>query len=173
MPRLSRSFVLAAFGAAVILQLAPAAVASESALKGPPWISIEYPPNPYDEASRDAFLLVNAFHHGTPVAFPVSGQAEGMVNGERRTVKLELQRTARTGVYALRKQWSDEGTWVLVLRVLQGEDAATALVSLGRDGTIAAVEVPTRKQGQWNIPRAVGSAEIESLLARRVASARD
>ena len=38
---------------------------------GPPWISIEYPANPYDSGSRGAFLLVHAFHHGTPVSFPV------------------------------------------------------------------------------------------------------
>jgi hypothetical protein len=148
-----------------------AIAAVESVRKGPPWISIEYPPNPHDEASRNAFLLVNAFHHGTPMAFPVTGKAEGVVNGQRRTQVLELQRTSRPGVYALRKQWPDEGTWVLVLRVEQSKAAvATALVSLGRDGTIASVEVPSRTDGRWTIPRIVSDAEVESLLARRVAS---
>src|SRR5438128_4813969 len=76
---------------------------------GPPWISIEYPANPYDSASRGAFLLVHAFHHGTPVNFPVLGTAEGLVNGARRTISLEFQATSRPGVYALQKQWSSDG----------------------------------------------------------------
>ena len=45
--------------AAAVLTLAAAAPAF-----GPPWISIETPPNPYDAASRGAFLLVHTFHHG-------------------------------------------------------------------------------------------------------------
>src|SRR5438128_10562673 len=76
---------------------------------GPAWISIEYPANPYDSASKGAFLLVHAFHHQTPVAFPVSGTAEGLVNGTRRTVSLEFQSTSRPGVYALHQQWASDG----------------------------------------------------------------
>jgi hypothetical protein len=37
---------------------------------GPPWISIEYPVNPYDSSTKDAFLVVHAFHHGNPMNFP-------------------------------------------------------------------------------------------------------
>ena len=39
--------------AAAMMRGAPAA-AGTSALKGPPWISIEYPPSPYDRGTRDA-----------------------------------------------------------------------------------------------------------------------
>ena len=60
---------------------------------GPPWISIEYPPSPYDRTTRDAFLLVHAFHHGTPMNFPVAGKAVGVVNGERRSITLESRST--------------------------------------------------------------------------------
>ena len=52
---------------------------------GPPWISIEYPVNPYDSASRGSFLLVHGFHHGIPVDYPMTGTAEGLVAGARRT----------------------------------------------------------------------------------------
>src|SRR5512141_1181971 len=90
---------------------------------GPAWISIEYPANPYDSASRGAFLLVHAFHHGQNVGFPVAGSAEGLVNGARRTVSLEFKSTSRPGVYALHKQWPSDGVWTLVLSVRQGEGA--------------------------------------------------
>ena len=143
---------------------------------GPPWISIEYPANPHDPGSRGAFLLVHAFHHGTPMAFPVSGTAEGLVNGARRTVSLEFRRTSRPGVYALHKQWSDDGVWTLVLAVSQGEEAgntAQAMVELGTDGAVASVTVPTRRDGPWFVPRGVAMADVERGLrarAGRVAS---
>src|SRR5262245_22242311 len=90
-------------------------VAAVPALAGPPWIAIEYPANPFDPASRDAVLLVHAFHHGTEIDNAVSGTAEGLVGGERKSVKLEFKRTSRTGVFALTNQWGQSGDWTLVI----------------------------------------------------------
>jgi hypothetical protein len=141
--------------------------ASHSVL-GPPWISIEYPANPYDRGTRGAYLLVHAFHHGTPVAFPVSGTAEGIVRGRRQSVRLAFDPTARPGVYALRKQWSDDGTWTLVVRVTQeSSDVATALVELAPSGEVARVQVPTRREREGNFPRAVTAAEVDAALRAR------
>jgi hypothetical protein len=135
---------------------------------GPPWISIEYPVNPYDATTRDAFLVVNAYHHGTPVAIPVGGTAEGLVEGKRRTIDLDFARTTRQGVYALKKQWPDQGTWTLVVWVEQGkDDRATALVELGADGRVARVEVPTRRADGWVIPANVAMRDIEAGLVAR------
>src|SRR3990172_10738085 len=85
------------------------------ALAGPPWISIELPANPHDASTRGAFLLVHAFHHGTPMGFPITGTAEGIVNGERRSLKLEFDETARAGVFALKRMWPAGGTRALVI----------------------------------------------------------
>ena len=139
---------------------------------GPPWISIETPANPYDTASRGAYLLVHAFHHGTPVAFPVSGTAEGIVKGERRTISLALKPTSRPGVYALHKQWSDDGVWTLVLSVTQGEgdgNTASAVVEIGANGQVASVDVPTVQRGQWRVPAPVSIANVEAGLRARAA----
>jgi hypothetical protein len=139
---------------------------------GPPWISIEYPANPYDSASRGAYLLVHAFHHGTPVNFPVSGTAEGIVSGARRTVSLEFRPTSRPGVYALSKQWPNDGTWTLLLAVTQGEgegNAVKAVVELAENGDVASVRVPTRMQGNYRIPAPVAMSDIEASLRARAA----
>jgi hypothetical protein len=136
-------------------------------LLGPPWISIELPANPHDPTTRGAYLLVHAFHHGTPMAFPVTGTAEGLVNGERRTLKLGFERTTREGVYALRKQWQDEGEWTLVISVSQGrEDVAQAMVQIS-GGEVIAVRVPTEERSGWRIPRRITRAEIEASLRDR------
>ncbi|HEU4995375.1 MAG TPA: hypothetical protein VFT29_11180 [Gemmatimonadaceae bacterium] len=144
---------------------------------GPPWISIEYPANPYDSGSRGAFLLVHAFHHGTPVSFPVSGTAEGLVNGTRRTISLEFKNTSRPGVYALNKQWPTEGVWTLVVGVTQGDgdfNTARAVVELSTEGRVVNVNVPTRVNADgYTVPAAVSMADVEAGLrarAGRVAS---
>lgn len=143
-----------------------------NAVAGPPWISIELPANPFDAGSRGAFLLVHAFHHGTPMSFPVTGRAEGIVNGQRKSVTLKFDRTERTGVFALTNQWGSEGEWTLVITVSQGpQDGATALVQVSA-GEVFSVRVPTTKQGNYTIPRQVTQAEVEATLTRRLAVGR-
>ena len=156
---------------AVALAAAFSAVFAAPALaKGPPWISIELPVNPYDRTMQGAFLLVHAFHHQTPIGFPIEGTAEGMVNGERRTVKLEFSETSRDGVYALKRTWATDGVWTLVIRVNQGPgDGATAVVELGADGEVASVRVPTRQQGSWTVPAPVAMADVDQALRARAA----
>jgi hypothetical protein len=145
----------------------PTEAPSPAVVVGPPWISIEYPVNPYDATTRDAFLVVHAFHHGNPMAFPVSGTAEGLVNGQRRTIPLEFQKASRAGEYALRKQWPNEGTWTLVLKVAQGDDAVSAIVDLAADGQVAKVNVPTRQERGWTVPARVVMADIDAALRSR------
>jgi hypothetical protein len=141
-----------------------------TAAAGPPWISIEYPVNPYDQTTRDAYLVVHAFHHGTPVDFPVSGTAEGIVNGQRRSVTLEFARTSRPATYALKKQWPTEGTWTLVINVAQGpDDKVTAVVDLAPSGEVASVRVPTRRERDWVLPARVAMADIDASLRARAA----
>jgi hypothetical protein len=137
---------------------------------GPPWISIEYPPSPYDASTRDAYLLVHTFHHGTPMVAPVTGTAEGIVSGERRSVSLKFGGTSRTGVYALKKQWASEGTWVLFITASQGpNDDVTAVVELGTSGQVASVRVPTERRGSWDIPADVSRSDRENILRARFA----
>lgn len=160
-----RSFSLAAL-ALLTLTIAAAAPAP----LGPPWISIEYPPSPYDATTREAFLLVHTFHHGTPIVAPVTGKAEGIVSGERRSVPLKFAGTSRTGVYALNKQWPSEGTWVLFITGNQGpNDDVTAVVELAADGQVATVRVPTERRGSWKVPADVSTAERETILKSRLA----
>ena len=174
--------VCAAVGAIALLSATvrpTSLVAAPPALvAGPPWISIEYPVNPFDRTTRNAHLLVHAYYHGTPVGYPVTGTAEGIVGGERRTVTLRFETTSRAGVYALRKQWPSEGAWTLVISVIQGEHdrggVAQALVELAPNGGVAAVQVPTAREGAWTLPRRLTAQEIETAVqshARRVALA--
>ncbi|MEZ4585566.1 MAG: hypothetical protein R2909_04090 [Gemmatimonadales bacterium] len=140
-------------------------------LAGPAWIAIEFPANPYAPGSQDAFLMVHAFHHRAPAGLTVTGTAEGIVNGARRSVPLALRGTQRTGVFALTNQWGDAGVWSLVLTVTEAkENQAQALVKVS-DGKVVGVEVATR-QGRdgarpLTFPRLFTQAEIEASLRDR------
>jgi len=170
-----RSLFLTALAASVALAAAATPFAAHH-LAGPPWISIEYPANPLDPSTRGAYLLVHAFHHQIPMESEVSGTAEGLVGSERKSITLRFEKTGRTGVYALRKQWGDDGVWSLLISVGQHDsDPAQALVELGADGSISSVRVPTTRQREWTIPRRITSQEIEQSLqsrATRTAQAR-
>ncbi|HKS04949.1 MAG TPA: hypothetical protein VJR92_01440 [Gemmatimonadaceae bacterium] len=163
--------LLTAAALCVTAAAGPTAYRPDPTAFGPPWISIEYPVNPYDQTTRDAYLVVHAYHHGTPTEFPVRGTAEGIVDGKRRTVSLEFARTSRPGVFALKKQWSDAGTWALMIAVAQGkDDQAQAIVNVGTDGRVASVRVPTKRQDNWTVPAPVSVAEIEKELRARAAA---
>jgi hypothetical protein len=164
---LKLSLSLAAVAASVALVAAAPSAGDHRA--GPPWISIEYPANPLDPTTRGAFLLVHAFHHQIPMESTVTGTAEGLVGGERKSIALRFEKTGRTGVYALRKQWSDDGVWSLVISAAQDDGTpAQALVELGADGGISSVRVPTTRQREWTIPRRISAQEVEQSLQSRV-----
>lgn len=171
---LKLSLSLVALAASVALVAAAPSVGGHRA--GPPWISIEYPANPLDPTTRGAYLLVHAFHHQMPMESDVRGTAEGLVGAERKSIPLRFEKTGRTGVYALRKQWSDDGIWSLVISAGQdGANPAQALVELAADGGISSVRVPTTQQREWTVPRRITSQEIEQSLqsrATRTAQAR-
>ena len=144
-------------------------IAFSSALAGPPWIAIEYPANPFDRTSRDGFLTVRTYHHGNLQARTLTGTAEGIVNGKRQTMRLDIRPGSQPGMYVVRWQRPANGRWVLVINAGdRGVVDASAVVEISPTGGIAGVTVPTRHVGDgWIGPRAVAAAEIEGLLQGR------
>ena len=49
---------------------------SSTALAGPPWIAIEYPANPFDQATRGGYLTVRTYHHGEIMSKTLTGPAD-------------------------------------------------------------------------------------------------
>lgn len=153
---------IALCSAALVLAATATLSAAPVSAKWPPWLSIESPVNPYDQSTHGAVMLVHAaFREGPSQLSDLSGSAEGMVNGVRRSVPLKFDTTGRPNVYGLRRQWPSEGTWVLRISLR----TTTAIVTLDRDGAVAAVSVPTELSHGTAVPRAVGGKEIDSALA--------
>jgi hypothetical protein len=144
-------------------------VAFTTALAGPPWIAIEYPANPFDRASRDGFMTVRTYHHGELRSRTVTGTAEGIVDGKRQTMRLDIRAGSQAGMYVVRWQRPAAGKWVLVINAAeQGVVHASAVVEISSNGGIAGVTVPTHHVGDgWVGPRAVSASEINGLLQGR------
>jgi hypothetical protein len=148
--------------ALLALATATSVVAAALPVKWPPWLSIESPVNPFDPSTRGAVLLAHAtFREGQAQLSDLSGTAEGIVNGARRSITLRFDTTGRPSVFALRRQWPTEGTWLLRIALKQ----TTAIVTLDQNGGVASVRVPTQLAGGNQIPRIVGAREIDSTLA--------
>ncbi len=73
-------------------------------------------------------VVVRTYRCGTPSTFSVSGTAEGLVGGERRTLPLRLER-AGEGVFEVARQWPQDGVWVLSFTVA-GQRPISTLVEL-------------------------------------------
>jgi hypothetical protein len=147
---------------------------SGTALAGPPWIAIEYPANPFDQATRGGYLTVRTYHHGEIMSKTLSGSAEGIVDGKRQSMKLDIRPGSRPGMYVVFWQKPAAGRWVLVINSAnQGVVDATAVVEISSTGTVAGITVPTRTYGGgWIGPRPVAASEIDGLLqGRALASA--
>jgi len=163
--RTARAAMLATIGGATLM-LSAATRDATSAMFGGPWISVESPANPYDQATRGSVMLVHTFHHGTKVDMPLVGKAEGLVDGQRRSVALTLTKSSQAGTHGVRNEWGEKGTWTVLLTATQHEPQASiqAVVDVNADGSVGKVTVPT-SAGR---PRLLSAAEIDRGLRERV-----
>lgn len=145
-----------------VLALAAVLTASPALAKGPPWMSIELPANRFNAETRDAYLTVRTYHHGTPAQLVMRGTAEGLVRGERRSVDLVFRHTRDAGVFALDRSWDTTGVWVLDVRAFNGHFEMSAVVGVGANGEVNLVRVPLARTGA---PRTVSRGEVETILA--------
>jgi hypothetical protein len=157
----SRILPLFIAGAAVIAVATPSV--ARSVFKSPAWLSIEAPVNPYDPTTRGEALLVHTqLVSGKARTSELTGTAEGLVNGARRSISLHFDSLARLNTFGVRRQWPDEGTWLLRIALRE----TTALVSLDAAGNPTAARVVTESSRGMPLPRAVSSREIDSALTQ-------
>jgi hypothetical protein len=65
---------------------------------------------------KKVVLVVRPRLCDNPAAVPITGTAEGLVNGTRQSLPLTLVAVnPAEGVYAVQQQWPDNGQWVLQL----------------------------------------------------------
>jgi hypothetical protein len=107
--------------------------------------------------AKSAVFVFRAKGCGEPATLRVSGTAEGLVNGARRSVRLtRLTAMSTPGVYAVDREWPVEGLWLINLTGHCSPASAGALVPVGPKGFL--------RESSKFFPRAATDAEIEALL---------
>ena len=86
---------------------------------------------------KDAALIVRTFGCHQPADASVTVTAEGILDGRRQSLPVELKADAK-GVYGIRQQWPAEGKWVLVLTGTYNGMTSTIFVELGEKGRVYA-----------------------------------
>lgn len=112
------------------------------------------------QASPDGqSVIVRTYRCGTPSSLALEGRAEGVVDGERRALALEIEKGKEPGVFTVAKQWPSEGRWALVLTVTGGHGVST-LVTLEPGAALRIAEQrmsyerPTAEQVEAALSRA-------------------
>lgn len=85
--------------------------------------------------NKDAALIVKTFGCHTPSDAELIGVAEGIVNGERKSVKLNLKHDKK-GVFSVAKQWGDEGVWVVVIKGNYNGMISNAIVEINSESNL-------------------------------------
>jgi hypothetical protein len=112
-------------------------------------------------ATQDFRLKAAAFAFRTegcadPTKSQITGTAEGIVKGARKSLALQIVAAPKPGVYAVLQGWPPEGDWVVNLKGSCAEEKAGALIPMGPKGFI--------RESSKFFPRPATDAEIEKSL---------
>jgi hypothetical protein len=91
-----------------------------------------------------------------PTKAQISGTAEGLVNGARRSLVLHVMAASKPGVYAVEQNWPLGGVWVVSLRGNCAGENAGAIVPIGSKGVI-------RESAKF-FPRPATESEVDTAL---------
>jgi hypothetical protein len=118
--------------------------------------SVGSPVASQDYVAKGAAFVFRTQGCAEPAKPQISGTAEGLVKGERRSVALKVVAMTKPGVYAVYQSWPVEGEWVVNLKGTCAEASAGAIVPIGPKGFI--------RESSKFFPRPATKAEIETSL---------
>jgi hypothetical protein len=103
-----------------------------------------------------AVVTIKAAGCHDPATARVTATAIGVVNGQRRTVPLEVKPLSEPGAFAVVGKWPREGKWVVELVGTNGEQFTNTLVAAGPDGL-------DRLHAKWNMHK-FAADDVDAML---------
>jgi hypothetical protein len=103
-----------------------------------------------------AVVVIKAAGCHDPAKAQVTATAIGVVNGQRRTIPLEVKALPGPGEFAIARQWPAEGKWVIQLVGRNEEMFTNTLIAAGPDGV-------DRLHAKFNM-KAFASSDVEAML---------
>ncbi|MEO8593916.1 MAG: hypothetical protein ABI759_11390 [Candidatus Solibacter sp.] len=120
------------------------------------WLELGNPEASPAASKMGAVVTVKVVGCHDPAAAKVTANATGTVNGQRRTISLELKSLGEPGVYGLAQQWPKEGKWVIQL--------SAAVDSLFTNTLLAAGPKGVDRLHAKNEMKAFAPADVEAML---------
>jgi len=105
---------------------------------------------------KDVGMAVRAENCAEPGKAQISGTAEGIVDGARRSIPLRVLPATTAGAFAVPHDWPQGGAWVLNLTGHCGNATASAVVPMGPNGFL--------RESSKFFTRAATAAEVELAL---------
>ena len=99
------------------------------------------------ERVKDGKYLLHSFACTGPASFSIAATAEGVVNGERKSIPLELKAMKEPGAYQFERAWPKQGTW-LVRTEMSGSHNFVTIFTLAKDGRVAGSEWVAQGNGR-------------------------
>lgn len=109
-----------------------------------------------DFHAKGAAFVFRTQNCAEPAKADISGTAEGLVKGARRSVALKIMPMGKPGVYAVYQEWPAEGNWVVNLKGTCADSSAGAIVPVGAKGFI--------RESSKFFPHPATDAEIDAAL---------
>ena len=98
------------------------------------WLQLGNPEASAEARQTNAVVTIKATGCHDPAAAKVTATAIGIVDGQRRSIALKLDKLSEPGAYALSQQWPKEGKWVIELVGRNDEQFTNTLLSAGPQG---------------------------------------
>jgi hypothetical protein len=89
--------------------------AAISLLAGGFALEIARPVGNAEAQAKKAILLVRSYACADPEKTVITATAEGIVNGNRKSLPLKLEALSQQSTFALARQWPAEGRWVITV----------------------------------------------------------
>ena len=105
---------------------------------------------------KDIGMAVRAEGCADPAIAQITGVAESIVNGARRSVPVRVLPASTAGAFAVSHDWPQQGAWVVNLTGHCGGSTASAIVVIGPNGFV--------RESSKFFPRAATAAEVEAVL---------
>ena len=140
----------------VLTMTAAAMLAAGSLMAGGFWLQLGNPEASAEARKANAVVTIMAAGCSDPAKAEVKATAVGMVNGQRKSIPVEVTKLSHPGMFAIAQQWPKEGKWVIQLEGRSEGRVTSTLVTAGPDGV-------DRLHAKSEM-RAFAPKEVESLL---------
>lgn len=112
----------------------------------------------FEGPAKDGTYLVSTMNCGRTAPLSATAWAEGVVNGERKSLPLKLERTRESGVYRFQHAWPREGRW-LVRLAFNGRSTPAVVATLDSEGRVTDSAMVWERDGKRECDTRLAAAQ--------------